>query len=148
MIKLYSKKQYEKLIVDFNERTCEARFAGNDEVLDNIFVTRRDGDRFILVRKAKSLRDPFAAIFHGRISKTDNGTCISGYFTKSVFDYIVVALFFAFLMIIRNEVISREEPLLTVNVIIAIYMILSLSFLITFKSTKQMYIDFLKDITG
>lgn len=147
MIKLFSNKNYDMLIKEFDERTSEARFAGNDEILDNIFVTERKGDRFILIHKAKALRDPFAAIFHGRISKTVDGTCISGYFTKSVLDYIITALFFVFLMIIRDEVISRGESPLTVNVIIAIYMLLALSFLLTFKSTKQKYIDFFKDIT-
>lgn len=134
------------LIKEFDERTSEARFAGNDEILDNIFVAERKGDRFILIRKAKALRDPFATIFHGRISKNIDGTYISGYFTKSVLDYIITALFFVFLMIIRDEVIGRGESPLTINVIIVIYTLLALSFLLTFKSTKQKYIDFLKDI--
>lgn len=148
MIRLDSPKSHDELIKDFDERTSEARFAGNDAVLDNIFVTRRRGDRFTLVRKAKSLRDPFAAVFHGRIISNSDGTSsISGFFARSAVDYIAVILFFAFLMVIRSEVISRGEPVLTVNIIIVMYLLLAASFLMTFKSTKQRYIEFLKDIT-
>jgi len=144
---LKSNKSYDLLSKTFDERTSEARFAGNDELLDDIFITHRSGDKFTVVRKAKSIREPFATVFHGRLVCDGECSFIKGYFTKHIIDYIISAILFAFIIVIRNEVLSRGEPSAAINIIAAMYLLLVFLLMMTFKNTKDKYIDFLKDIT-
>ena len=53
----YSK---DELISRWDEFTSPARFAGTDDVMDLIFVSKRKGNKVRLVKRARTKRDPFA----------------------------------------------------------------------------------------
>ncbi|MBR0231523.1 MAG: hypothetical protein IJQ53_04790 [Clostridia bacterium] len=52
MVELESDYSKEELISRRDEYTSSARFAGSDETLDLIFVSKRNGDRIKLIRKS------------------------------------------------------------------------------------------------
>lgn len=94
-----SKLTHAELCAYWDERTSAARYAGNDGELDNVFVAKRNGDRIRLVRKARNLIDPFATVFWGRLQplpevRSENGckSVLTGFFGKSVLDYVVLAI--------------------------------------------------------
>ncbi len=92
MLFLKSKYSEADLASRWDERTSPARFAGNDELLDAVFVAKRKQDRVILIRKARGTWDPFATVFRGRIVPLPDGSAIKGYFTKRLFDYVLLFL--------------------------------------------------------
>lgn len=92
MVELESDYSKEELISRRDEYTSAARFAGSDETLDLIFVSKRNGDRIKFIRKSNSVHEPYAAVFHGKISGEGGRSCIKDIFTKSVLDYIFTAL--------------------------------------------------------
>ena len=107
MVKFPCDYSVEELSQRWDDYTSPARFAGSDDTMDLIFVAKRNGNKVQLVRKARTVREPFTCVFRGKIKKTDKGSEISGVFTKSFFDYVLVGLLMAFMLYLRTIVIER-----------------------------------------
>ncbi len=92
MLFLKSRYNEAELAARWDERTSPARFAGNDDLMDAVFVAKRKQNRVILIRKARGSWDPFATVFRGRIVPLPDGSAIKGYFTKRLLDYGLLLL--------------------------------------------------------
>ncbi len=148
MVKFPSDYSAEELSQRWDDYTSPARFAGSDDTMDLIFVAKRNGDKVRLVRKARTVREPFTCVFRGKIKKTEKGSEISGIFTKSLFDYILVGLLIAFMFYLRTIVIERGSPLGSVNTLLAVVIIGGLALLINYRSAKRKYAELIFRITG
>lgn len=95
MLALNSNLTVEALERRWDEQTSPARFAGSDELMDNIFIASRKEDRVFLIRKASGALDPFATVFRGRILPRGEGSVLKGRFTKRLFDYVLLLALFA-----------------------------------------------------
>ncbi len=148
MVRFQSDKSIDELIKKWDEHTSISRFAGSDDTMDLIFVSKRKGYNVRLVRKAPLAREPFSSVFRGVIRKKERGSEIVGCFTKSIFDYFFIAAVFFMLFYIRSYIIERGNNLATVNTLIIIAIIGSVLCLCNFRSTKRKYADFISRITG
>ncbi len=148
MVKFQSDFTEEELIQRWDEHTSISRFAGSDDTLDLIYVSKRKGNKVRLVRKAPLAREPFSSVFRGVIKKTEQGSEIVGFFSKSIFDYMVIALVFCLLFYIRYYIINRGDNVMTINSLIVFAIIGSLLCLYNYRSTKRKYADFISRITG
>ncbi len=112
MLVLGSKMTVEALEQRWDEQTSPARFAGSDELMDNIFIASRKKDRVFLIRRASGALDPFATVFRGRIVPCGEGSALKGRFTKRLFDYILLlALFVLDALIFLQSWLAGEADL-------------------------------------
>ncbi len=148
MIKFTSAFSAEELAERWDDYTSPARFAGNDDTMDLIFMGERNGDKVRLVRKARTVKEPFTCVFRGRIKKQEQGSVIEGVFTKSIFDYILVGLLIAFVFYIRTIIVERGGSLVSVNALLAITIISGIALLFNYRSVKRRYAEFIFRITG
>lgn len=137
-----------ELTARWDEYTSPARFAGSDETLDLIFVAKRKGDRVTLVRKAKSVHDPYASVFRGRIRSDGEKSEIVGFFTKTVFDYLFTFLVIFALLYVQITVNSRGEDPYAANVLLVAAIVIAFAVLHCSRGAKRRYTDFLTGITG
>lgn len=148
MVRFPSELSPEELAEKWDDYTSPARFAGNDDTMDLIFMGERSGDKVRLVRKARTVREPFTCVFRGRIKKTEKGSEIQGVFTKSLFDYVFIGLIIAFMLYIRTIVVERGSSLVSVNALLAITIIGGVALLLNYRSAKRRYAEFIFRITG
>lgn len=148
MIKFPSDYSQEQLIQKWDEYTSISRFAGSDDVMDLIFVSKRNGDNIRLVHKARNAYEPFSAVFRGKIRKNGQGSEIVGYFTKSFTDYALIGAVLALLFYIRSFVIERGDSLATINTLLVFAIVGSIALILNYRSTKRKYADFICRITG
>lgn len=146
MLFLKSAYSAERLTVRWDERTSLSRFAGNDELMDNIFVAKRKGDRVILIRKARSAWDPFATVFRGRIVSSDGGSAIKGHFTKRLSDYCLLLL----LLLADGYFCLRLREMGKLGVSAAagclVFAAILLLLAVPLRAPRRRYRTFLKDI--
>jgi hypothetical protein len=130
----------------WDERTSPARFAGNDGVMDDIFIASRKGTRVFLIRKGRNTWDPFSTVFRGRIFPSGSGSFIKGYFSKRYFDYVllvflaIITVYFAYQDYFING-FSASSILFYVSVI-SILTLLA----IPLPSARKKYMAFMKEI--
>ena len=141
MINFESKYDVEELISRWDEFTSPSRFSGSDDSMDLIFVSKRNDSKVKLVRRARANRDPFSTVFRGKIVKTEKGSAISGIFTKSILDYLVVALILGFLFYLQSASETNISALLACAVIGAGVLLYNT------KSSKRRFADFICRIT-
>lgn len=132
----------------WDEYTSVSRFAGSDDTMDLIFVSKRKNNKVKLIRRAKSSVEPFSLVFRGKIRDAENGSELVGFFTKSIADYISVATILSILVYIRSIVLERSDNPNTINALIICVAIISLLFLWNYRSSKRKYADFISRITG
>ncbi len=137
----------DELIERWDEFTSPARFAGADEMMDLIYVSKRKGNQVRLVRRAGSKRDPFSCVFYGKIVKSEQGSAVKGIFAKSLFDYIAIALIIALFAYIRCIVIERGDSPVTVNILLGASIIIGGFLLYNTRSIKRKYAEFISRIT-
>ena len=140
----YSK---DELISRWDEFTSPARFAGTDDVMDLIFVSKRKGNKVRLVKRARTKRDPFACVFYGKITETENGSRISGSFAKAFIDYLVVAAIISLFAYMSYYVSERGDSTVTVNVLLGASIVFGAMLLYNTRSVKRKYVDFISRIT-
>ena len=138
----------EELIERWDEYTSPARFAGSDDMMDLIFVSKRNGDRVRLVQRSRTSRDPFACVFRGRIKENRQGSQISGVFTKAIVDYAVVAAVWALLFYIRSYIIERGDSLSTINVLLGCALVIGVALLYNTRRARLRYSEFISRIVG
>lgn len=148
MISFKSNLSVGELVEKWDEFTSPARFAGSDETMDLIFVSKRKGNNVRLVRRARSTREPFSCVFRGKIKENNNGSEIVGVFTKAWGDYCFVGLILGLLFFIRSSVIERGESLNIINAILVFAIIAATLLLINTRRSKSKYADFISRITG
>lgn len=148
MLNFKSKLSFEELKDRWDEFTSPARFAGSDDNLDLVFMSKRNDDKVKLVRRAKSTREPFSCVFRGRIKKNEKGSEIIGVFTKSWIDYIFVAFVLCLIFYIRNGIAERGESLNTINAVLAFSIVAGILLLLNTRATKRRYCDFIARIVG
>lgn len=146
MIKLKSKYSEQQLIERWDKRMSPERFAGNDDYMDLCYCGFRKGKKIKLTRRTGISREPFSAVFRGKIVARSGGSEIHGYFTKGISDYITVAFVLAFVLTIYMVVKFRNAPLTAINVLVAVTIVLAFILLFTWSGTKKKYIAFLKEI--
>lgn len=88
-MKTESSLSKDKLISSWDEYTSPARFAGSDDIFDDIFISKRKGDKVVLKRRPRASFDMFSTVFRGKLCEDGTGSCISGVFTVGIADYIV-----------------------------------------------------------
>lgn len=148
MLVLESKATPEQLAQRWDEKTSPARFAGNDELMDNIFIASRKEDRVFLIRRASGALDPFATVFRGRIVPCGSGSAIKGRFSKRLFDYILL-LVLAFLdgfVYYRAMADGSVSPSVT-GFCIA-FAVLLLLIAVPLRAPRRRYREFLEGITS
>ncbi len=148
MLFLKSRYSPEQLAARWDACTSPARFAGNDELLDTIFIASRKKDRVFLIRKASGALDPFATVFRGRIVSCGGGSGIKGHFTKRLFDYLILLLFaladvFFYWRGMRAGPVSSS---MTAGCIVFAIILLLLA--IPLRSPRRRYRAFLEEITS
>ncbi|MBQ1206248.1 MAG: hypothetical protein IIX67_03500 [Clostridia bacterium] len=142
-----SRYSEEELINRWDDFTSPARFAGADDVMDLIYVSKRKGKKVRLVRRARTKREPFSCVFYGTIESTEQGSQIKGSFMKSLIDYIAVALIVALLFYIRFLVIERGDSPVTVNVLLGASIVFGILLLYNTRSIKRKFSEFISRIT-
>ena len=147
MIKFKSDFSFETLKERWDDFTSPARFAGNDDTMDLIFVSKRKDEKVRLVRRARNAFEPFACVFRGKIVKNEQGSEIVGCFTKSWIDYIVIALIFALLFYIRTLIEARGTGMGTINGLLILAIAFSAVLLTNRRATKRKYAEFIYRIT-
>ena len=144
---LESRFEPAELFDRWDDRTSPARFAGNDGVMDDIFMARRKHDRVFLIRKGRNTWDPFSTVFRGRIVSATTGSVLKGCFTKRLSDYFLLSI----LMLIdiyfgwRGYLMDGFTGT-TAFVCIAVFVALVL-LAIPLPSARKKYTAFLKEIT-
>ena len=148
MLVLESKATPEQLAQRWDEKTSPARFAGNDELMDNIFIAFRKEDRVFLIRRASGALDPFATVFRGRIVSCGSGSAIKGRFTKRLFDYLILLL----LALLDGFFYSRalEEGSISPSVtgLCIAFAFLLLLLAVPLRASRRRYREFLEGITS
>ena len=148
MLNFKSKLSVEELKARWDEFTSPSRFAGSDETLDLVFVSKRNDEKVKLVRHAKSTREPFSCVFRGKIKQTEQGSEIAGVFTKAWIDYLFVVATIGLIFYIRAGIIERGDSLNTINAVLAFSLIAGILLLFNTRGTKRRYCDFISRITG
>ncbi len=147
MVKFPSDLSVEELSKNWDEHTSPARFAGSDDTMDLIFISKHSGDSVRLVRKARSAREPFSCVFRGKIKKNGNGSEIVGLFTKSIFDYLLAIALIALVFYMRSYVIDRGQDLSAINVILIVVLAGCALLLYNTRAAKRKYAEFIFRIT-
>ncbi|MBO4452572.1 MAG: hypothetical protein J5793_01425 [Clostridia bacterium] len=148
MVNLYSDYSVEELCSRWDDRTAPARFAGNDDALDLVFSATRRGCRVKLIRRPVDAREPFAAVFRGKIKKAENGSVITGFFTKGVGDYVFSALCTALSFAVFRSAQIREAGVNQASMLLTACIVAAIILLYNRRSVKRQYTDFMSDITG
>ena len=147
MLSLTSSHSAKKMISRWDERTSPARFAGNDDVLDTVYRAKRKDNRVYLIRQGYSSLDPFTTVFRGKITENGEGSVLEGWFTKRVFDYVLLAILLildvAFAVRSYSMGSLTNMGMLGCGIFAAILVLLA----VPMPSAKRRYTEFLRDIT-
>lgn len=147
MLILESRFSPSELAERWDDRTSPARFAGNDDVMDDIYIARRKDNRVFLIRKGGGTWDPFATVFRGKIEASDTGSVLKGSFSKRVLDYIVFMLFlFLDIYFAYRGYLMDAWSFSTVLVCSAVLVVLLL-LIIPLPPARRRYTAFIREIT-
>ncbi|MDL2286981.1 hypothetical protein LJB90_00220 [Eubacteriales bacterium OttesenSCG-928-G02] len=138
-----SNRTKNEIIKKWDEVFSPERFAGADETMDPIFISKRKNNSVKLVRRTQAAYDPFATVFRGKILDTENGSVIKGFYTKQLIDYIICMIFaFFFIIIVTSDIspFTTNEILISSGVILAVFIF----FLYPSKKTKSKYDDYIQ----
>lgn len=148
MLDFNSDYNADELSERWDEFTSPSRFAGSDEMLDLVFVSNRKDNKVKLVRRAKTNREPFSCVFRGKIEENGFGSKISGFFTKSIFDYAAIGAILALLYYIRCLILERGESPKTINILLIFAIVAGIALLYNTRASRRKYCEFISRITG
>lgn len=148
MVDFESNLSPDELIARWDEYTSPSRFAGSDDTMDLIFVSVRKDNKVKLIRRTRSNREPFSAVFRGRIIKTEQGSKVSGVFTKSLLDYVAIVAIIGLLCYMRYVFAARGDSLNTIDSLIAFGILGGGALLYNTRAAKRKFADFIVRITG
>lgn len=147
MLILESRYSPEQLLARWDERTSPARFAGNDDVLDVIYVAVRKKNRVFLIRKARRTLDPLTTVFRGKIISYGSGSALRGNFSKRLFDYLLLLALLALDIFFYHRAFSAGLASDTFSVGCVCFAVLLLFLAIPLPRAKKKYLAFLREIT-
>lgn len=145
MLILKSKLTKQQLIARWDDRTAPARFAGNEDLEDNIFIGTRKDDRVTLIRKARGAWDPFATVFKGKITSEGEYGVLEGTFGKRVLDYVILIALGLLDFLFYFYASPERQTQSTAGFCIA-FAVLLIFLAIPRRSAKKRYREFLADI--
>lgn len=145
---LKSKWTTEQLMQRWDEKTSPARFAGSDALMDSIFIASRKKERIFLIRKASGALDPFATVFRGRIVPCGEGSAIKGYFTKRLFDYVLLLLLAALDGFVYNRALESGNAGNSLTGFCIAFAVLLLLAAVPLRGSRRRYREFLEEITA
>ena len=145
-MKIKSGLSLEELARRWDERTSPQRFAGGDELFDNIFISERNGEKIKTAYKPRSGPDLFSTVFRGRLVKDGDGSAISGLFTKTVADYILACVLAVVFFAVMKAVADRGADTAVIYAGCAVFAAVMILFLIPKKSFKKKYLELFEDI--
>lgn len=147
MLFLESRYSPEQLLARWDERTSPARFAGNDDFMDVIYVASRKENRVFLIRKGRRTLDPFATVFCGKVVPCDGGSVLQGRFSKRLFDYLILLALLALEIFFYQRAAAGGTVTQAFTVGCVVFACLLLLLAIPLPHTKKRYLGFLKEIT-
>ena len=148
MLVLESKATPEQLAQRWDEKTSPARFAGNDELMDNIFIASRKENRVFLIRRASGALDPFATVFRGRIVPCGSGSAVKGRFTKRLFDYLLLLLLAVIDGFVYFRALNDGSVSPSVTGLCIAFALLLLLLAVPLPAPRRRYREFLEGITS
>ena len=146
-MKFASELTKEELVARWDERTSPQRFAGSDDMFDNIYIAHRGGDRVRLAFKPRSGPDLFGTVFRGRITRNGEGSAITGVFTKTGADYLLAFVLAAVMAVILKAMYDRGLGVMNLYIGMALCAAVLALYLWPKRTSKKKYSAFLKDIT-
>lgn len=145
-MKIKSGLSLEELVRRWDERTSPQRFAGGDELFDNVFIAERNGEKIKIAYKPKSGPDLFSTVFRGRLIKNGERSAISGLFTKAGVDYILACALAVVFFAVMKAVSDRGAGVTVIYAGCAVFAAVMILFLIPKKSFKKKYLELFEDI--
>ncbi len=145
-MKFASELTKEELVARWDERTSPQRFAGSDDMFDNIYIAHRGGDRIKLAFKPRSGPDLFGTVFRGRITRNGEGSAISGFFTKTGADYLLAFVLAVVMTVILKAMYDRGLGVVNLYIGMALCAAVLALYLWPKRTSKKKYAAFLKDI--
>ncbi len=147
MLFLESRYSPEQLLARWDERTSPARFAGNDDVLDVIYVASRKKNRVFLIRKARRALDPFTTVFRGKVLPYGEGSVLQGSFSKRLFDYLLLLALLALDIFVYQRASASGLATSGFSAGCVLFACLLILLAIPFPRAKKQYLSLLKEIT-
>ena len=147
MLFMESRYSPEQLLARWDERTSPARFAGNDDVMDVIFMASRKKNRVFLIRKARRTLDPFTTVFRGKIIPYGDGSALQGNFSKRLFDYLLLLGLLALDVFVYQRASSAGMLTTGFSVGCVVFACVLLLLAVPFPRTTKHYRVLLKEIT-
>ena len=136
------------LIARWDDKTSFKNFAGGDDYLDTVFISRRYGSIVCLKRKPRSAHELFGSVYWGVICKRKSGgSCIRGFFGLSIIDVIITLIFYFIYGAIARAVLNRGD---TSGAYWMIAIAAAILFLIIFTTpkTKRKYSEIIERVTN
>lgn len=94
----------------WDDKTSFGYFAGGDDYLDDVFISRRYGSIVCLKSKPLSAHNLFGAVYWGIIHvRKGGGSKITGFFGISLTDLIITAVFYLLYGTITRTVLERGD---------------------------------------
>ena len=147
MLILKSRCTPSALVLRWDERTSPARFAGNDDLLDDIYIAHREDRQVFLIRKGRGTWDPFSTVFRGKIVSYEGGSAIKGHFCKRFFDYLVLALLLLLDIYFAYRGFAMERFSISTGIVSVLFGAGVILLGIPLPPVRKKYMIFLKEIT-
>ncbi len=135
-----------ELTARWDERTSPQRFAGGDDLFDNIYIARRSGDKVKLAFKPRSGPDLFSTVFRGRITGGESGSAITGSCTKSGADYALACVLAVIMAVMLKAMYDRGLGVVGLYTGMLICAAVLAVYLLPKRGARKKYAEFLKDI--
>lgn len=141
-----SKYDAETLKKRWDDKTSFGNFAGGDDFLDTVFISRRYGNIVCLKSKPRSAHELFGAVYWGVISGGRSSASIHGFFGISIVDLIITVIFYLLYGSITGTVMRRGDESGAYWMIAIAVLILFFIFFTTPK-TKNKYAEIIRRVT-
>ncbi len=131
----------------WDDKTSFKNFAGGDDFLDTVFISRRYGRIVCLKNKPRCSHNLFGSVFWGiMIPKKKGGTTLFGFLGISILDLIITACIYTLYAMIINAVIGRGDTDSAKTMIIIGSVALFFIFF-TFPKTRRKFKEILQRVT-
>ena len=146
-MKLKSDYTYDELCSRWDDLTAFKNYAGGDDLLDTVYISRRHGSFVSLRSKPRAAHELYGAVFYGRIKETDGGSELRGFFWLSIADTVITAILYILYAYIVRAVLDRGDDT-GAYWMIAVAAALLLLICFTSPKTRRRYRDILEKITN
>ena len=131
----------------WDDKTSYGNFAGGDDFLDTVFISRRYGSIVCLKCKPRSAHELFGAVYWGIITaRKGSGSDIHGFSGISIVDLIITVIFYLLYGSITATVMRRGDES-GAYWMIAIAVIILFFIFFTTPKTKNKYAEIIRRVT-